>query len=363
MDDMSRRSFTLLDIGQAIDEGAKFLQGEIGPLKNRTSLSLVANQRQYTLPTNVQEPNVLEYWDSSGPREIESKTNEAFRIESGLLRSGTIPERYTFLESERVLLLDPRPDTAAGTTTINDAAGISATATSVTVASTSGFPAEGRLIIESEVISYTGTTSTTFTGLTRGLEGTTAATHADTTTVTERDLQIWGKRLYQDREMRTNYTTGTIAITNGLTALVGTGTSWAIQVAAGDYFGITSNVTTTDPIKWYKIQTVTDATNIVLADAFTEATQTTGTYIISSPNPFPNYMDSVLIAYAIQSLLKKTGPAGMAQAGREWATVERFLSTAKKNNVKHDTILRPRPQAFRRRTQRMGVVNGEYYIS
>ena len=50
--------------------------------------------------------------------------------------------------------------------------------TTATVASTSGFPSSGTLLIDAEQISYSGTTSTTFTGLTRGANSTTAASHS-----------------------------------------------------------------------------------------------------------------------------------------------------------------------------------------
>lgn len=49
--------------------------------------------------------------------------------------------------------------------------------TSCTVDKTSGFPATGTLLVQSEQITYTGKTLTTFTGLGRGANGTTAATH------------------------------------------------------------------------------------------------------------------------------------------------------------------------------------------
>lgn len=47
--------------------------------------------------------------------------------------------------------------------------------TTVTVADTSLFPSKGYIVVRREVISYTGTTATTFTGCTRGVGGTTAA--------------------------------------------------------------------------------------------------------------------------------------------------------------------------------------------
>lgn len=80
----------------------------------------------------------------------------------------------------------PTPTDAAQTTTLNGA--LSASATTITVASTTGFEDSGRIIIDSEIISYTNKTSTTFRGCVRGLEESTAATHTDTTTVTERDI-------------------------------------------------------------------------------------------------------------------------------------------------------------------------------
>lgn len=60
---------------------------------------------------------------------------------------------------------------------------LSDSATTVTVDSTDGFPEEGRIKIEQEEISYTGKTSTTFTGCTRGYRGTPAKEHADDTEV------------------------------------------------------------------------------------------------------------------------------------------------------------------------------------
>ena len=49
--------------------------------------------------------------------------------------------------------------------------------TTITVDSTSGFDSSGTIYINGEVITYTGTSSTTFTGATRGANGTTASAH------------------------------------------------------------------------------------------------------------------------------------------------------------------------------------------
>ena len=53
------------------------------------------------------------------------------------------------------------------------------TLATITVDSTSGFPTTGHIIIDDEIIQYTGITSTTFTGCTRGSLGTVATYHDD----------------------------------------------------------------------------------------------------------------------------------------------------------------------------------------
>ncbi len=66
-------------------------------------------------------------------------------------------------------------------TTVNGAHTLSDT--TLTVASTSGYPTTGTLLIGSEIIPYTGKTATTFTGLTRGGFGSTAAAISNSATV------------------------------------------------------------------------------------------------------------------------------------------------------------------------------------
>ena len=56
--------------------------------------------------------------------------------------------------------------------------------TTITVDSTVNFPPNGKIIIDDEIISYTGITSTTFTGCTRGADSTTATYHDDNDAVT-----------------------------------------------------------------------------------------------------------------------------------------------------------------------------------
>ena len=87
------------------------------------------------------------------------------------------------------------------TTTLNGAlsansAGTGGTGTTINVASTTGFPSTGTNFIQvgTEEISYTGITSTSFTGITRNVRGTTNALHNTGATVTNYSgFSGWGQ--------------------------------------------------------------------------------------------------------------------------------------------------------------------------
>jgi len=87
------------------------------------------------------------------------------------------------------------------TTTLNgalnaDSAGTGGTGTTINVASTTGFPSAGTnfIQVDNEEISYTGITSTSFTGITRNVRGTTNASHSNGATVTNfSSYSAWGQ--------------------------------------------------------------------------------------------------------------------------------------------------------------------------
>ena len=68
-----------------------------------------------------------------------------------------------------------------GSTTLS--AGIDNSVLTIPVVSTANFPDAGTLIIDAEQISYTGKTGTSFTGATRGVNGTTSASHLSAASV------------------------------------------------------------------------------------------------------------------------------------------------------------------------------------
>ena len=92
--------------------------------------------------------------------------------------SGVVPQRYDGAQPT-----GERWSSHVNATAINDGSNVTNSATSMTVDSTVGFPTEGTLLVEDEVISYTGITATTFTGMTRGVGDSSAATHANNVAV------------------------------------------------------------------------------------------------------------------------------------------------------------------------------------
>lgn len=62
------------------------------------------------------------------------------------------------------------------------------------------------------------------------------------------------------------YTTGTVAVTRGSTAVVGTGTLWETNIGAGTHEYWWIKVATA----WYRIASITDETNLVLSSAYAE---------------------------------------------------------------------------------------------
>ena len=72
--------------------------------------------------------------------------------------------------------------------------GINSSVTTITVNSTNGFGATGTLLIDSELITYSGKNSTQFTGCVRGVEGSLAASHLNDAVVYDATLFTgWGQ--------------------------------------------------------------------------------------------------------------------------------------------------------------------------
>jgi hypothetical protein len=72
-----------------------------------------------------------------------------------------------------------------GFTTLTNAIPNSSSTANIVVASTTGFASAGTLLIEEELVAYTGKTATSFTGITRSVYGSSGSSHAAGVYVTE----------------------------------------------------------------------------------------------------------------------------------------------------------------------------------
>ena len=89
---------------------------------------------------------------------------------------------------------------SAATTTINEGAEFSNSDTTLTLTSAASFPSSGTILIDSELITYSGKSSNDLTGLTRGTNGTSAAAHDNGATVTDAsDYTGWGTAMSADQ--------------------------------------------------------------------------------------------------------------------------------------------------------------------
>ena len=125
----------------------------------------------YQLKTAKRSLNILfSEWGNRGLHFWEVKNQNVTLVDGQAV--------YTFFRSPSDGLSD------GITTTLS--AGINTSVTTIGVASVTGMPTTGGTIkINNEVITYTGISSLNLTGCTRGVNGTTAATHSTSDTVTQ----------------------------------------------------------------------------------------------------------------------------------------------------------------------------------
>ena len=143
------------------------------------------NQREFNYPfnhataTQTLTAGVVRY---SLPASTKTVDYNTFRIvkDSSLGNSGYKLNLLDYNDYiNRVINQEDEINTTTTSTTHTDSV------TTITVASTTGFDSAGTIVIGNETITYTGVTSTTFTGCTRGASSTTAASIASGVTVAQ----------------------------------------------------------------------------------------------------------------------------------------------------------------------------------
>ena len=151
--------------------------------ENTKSFSSVAEQYEYDLATNVFTLYEAKY-ETQPLAVIDLHRWNILRWDSNT--TGDPTHICMWNKKARVY---PYPSSSADATAIDDADDITAADTTIISDDNSAFSEQGRIIIDSEVISYTGKDDDTdFTGCTRAEEGTTAAIHLNNAAITKRDF-------------------------------------------------------------------------------------------------------------------------------------------------------------------------------
>lgn len=222
--------------------------------KIERSLSSVDNQVYYTIPSTISNIHTVTWdsqplvwvdqakwdrfhWDTTTVGDpthcnISGTTLKTYPKVSASASSTTLAEAITSTTATSIVVVDGSAfrfspyarfiidseviystELSYITTTLTTA--VAVTDTTIYVADASDFPTSGTIVIDDDVITYTGTTATTFTGCAaigavhsigdtvsvstftgclRGQEDTTAATHLLAATVTERDIVLFGQK-------------------------------------------------------------------------------------------------------------------------------------------------------------------------
>ena len=122
---------------------------------------------------------------------------------------------------------------ALGQFTSTLSSGINNSVTSLTMASSTSFPSSGTVLINNELITYTGNSSNSLTGLTRGANGTTAAAHSSGDTVTDAsEFFAWNAAA-----------SGDVVTAPGLWSLDNFGNKLVATITGGESFEWDSNPT------------------------------------------------------------------------------------------------------------------------
>jgi hypothetical protein len=163
--------------------------GEYAMVKDAINSSIrYINQHEFGFPfnhdteTKTLTPGVVKY---SIPTDAKSVDYSTARIKKDT-DLNSLGNSLDILDYKEYISRDyANQEDDIASTTVNASSGLSASVTTITVASTTDFSSTGTLHIGGEQITYTGISGNDFTGCTRGANSTTAAAISNSTTVTQ----------------------------------------------------------------------------------------------------------------------------------------------------------------------------------
>lgn len=290
----------IFDLVRWANKGQDIIADKSLCIEKQATFSSVASQMDYVPDVSFIRPVKVDYTKGSNNiYDLTAKDIIKFReMMDGGFNMGW-PEYYSVFEGK--LKIYPPPSASAASTTFTG--NIAKNATSITgLASTASIPSRGRGVVDGDVCEWTNKTDTTVTGVTWGLEGSTAVAHDGSVTpktLTVRDINLWFNSRYKNRTMYI-YSTGTCGFVLNDATVTGTATNFLANVFPGDYIGTGLN-----PTKFYQILSVTDDTHLELTTNFGETTVTTTSYIATSGIDIPAESSELLIHYMIGRIFKK----------------------------------------------------------
>lgn len=171
-----------------LDKAQQRFCDEVLALDEIKDYAITAKISRYDLPTDTITPVAVMWFKSSTRRLAYEPPDLWYKTVAARPNATGTPSRYTVLR--RQLLVGPEvPQTASAGTTASGA--MTAAVTTLNLLAASGtFRSNGFVKIEDEIIEYTTVATSTLTGAVRGVHGTTAASHASGTTVSEIDFQM-----------------------------------------------------------------------------------------------------------------------------------------------------------------------------
>ena len=160
---------------------------DVQPMSREYGFYITAYQFRYDLPTDYIHSRAMMWYQQGTAKELPYLSPQEFKAHGFLDKRivTSTPEAYTIIDND--LYLGPAPSTTSNTSTT--AGSMTALTASVAVADGTKFnsPA-GIVLIESEQIAHQSNASNTLGLLIRGQGGTTAASHANPSTVKRLDL-------------------------------------------------------------------------------------------------------------------------------------------------------------------------------
>lgn len=176
-----------------LDQAQQRFCHEVMPLDEIKDYTVTTKVDKYDLPTNCIIPIWL-MWRKGRFTKLHYQPPDIWAnvIESHPNATGT-PERYSVIR--RQLNVGPQvPQSSSANTTASGDIDAASTGALSLAAASGTFRSKGFVKVGSEIVEYGAIASSTLTNTTRGVHGTTAATHASGATVTEIDLQMLYRR-------------------------------------------------------------------------------------------------------------------------------------------------------------------------